>query len=80
MSNSFFVCYAREDYEYVASFKLELDNQLKIKSENLCNISLKKILEQPQLVLELYEIHKLMLLVIVFQYLLRETVDQKIPF
>ena len=26
MSNSFFVCYAREDYEYVASFKLELLN------------------------------------------------------
>jgi hypothetical protein len=44
MSNSFFVCYAREDYEYVASFKLELDNQLKIKSESLrsnTNIDLK---------------------------------------
>ena len=44
MSNSFFVCYAREDYEYVASFKLELDNQLEIKSENLrsnTNIDLK---------------------------------------
>ena len=35
MNDSFFVCYAREDYEYVASFKLELDNQLKLKSETL---------------------------------------------
>ena len=44
MSNSFFVCYAREDYEYVASFKLELDNLLRLKSENFkskTNIDLK---------------------------------------
>ncbi|MEL0199598.1 MAG: TIR domain-containing protein, partial [Gammaproteobacteria bacterium] len=35
MSNSFFVCYAREDYEYVASFQVELQNQINEQSKNL---------------------------------------------
>jgi len=35
MCNSFFVCYAREDYEYVASFQVELQNQINEQSKNL---------------------------------------------
>lgn len=58
MSKNFFICYSREDYEFIASFQLEFNNFLDSSSNDIKNLGLKLDIDKSQNVIRLGDRYK----------------------